>query len=157
MECKQASETLCKWDIQGKEIWQQDLPHFLHSHNNSHYKRKGGRGWFRPADWTCAVHMQSACSIFACNGCIQGAYQILVNMTSGGSRLLGGVSANLFLSGSTVTVPSWRCGLLFHDITHVFPEHGTVSEVKISVHDICRAWSHCKHMTYMTVTKLSDE
>ena len=30
-------------------------------------------------------------------------------------------------------------------------------KLKIPIHDICRAWSHCKDMTYMTVTKLSDE
>ena len=50
--------------------------------------------------------------------CVQGAYGILVNPSSGGSRPLGGFYTNLFLSGSTVTVtaPSWKVWLPFHDV-----------------------------------------
>ena len=45
--------------------------------------------------------------------CVEGAYQILVNPTSGDSRSLGGISTNLFLSLSIVTLPSWWHGFLF--------------------------------------------
>ena len=46
------------------------------------------------------------------DGCILGTYRILVNPTSGGLRPLGGIPTNLYLSESTVTGPSWRCGFL---------------------------------------------
>jgi len=72
----------------------------------------GGAGSDLPiihAQFTCKTHVP----FFACDGCLQGAYRILVNMTSGGSRPLGEISANLFLSVSSITVPSWRCGFLF--------------------------------------------
>ena len=47
-------------------------------------------------------------SLFAVGGCVWSAYRILVNLTSGGSRPLGGISTNLFWSISTITVPLWR-------------------------------------------------
>jgi len=55
------------------------------------------------------AHAQFTCKrillLFAYDGCIQGAFQILVNPTSGGSQLLGGILTNLYLSVSSVTVP----------------------------------------------------
>jgi len=67
----------------------------------------------------CAnAHAQFTCKrilpLFDYDGCIRGAYHILVNPTSGGSQLLRGISTNLLLSISTVTVPSWRRSFLFH-------------------------------------------
>jgi len=50
--------------------------------------------------------------LFAYDGCIRAAYQILVNLTSSGSQQLGGVPTKLYLSVSTITVPSWKCGFL---------------------------------------------
>jgi len=46
----------------------------------------------------------------AYDDCVRSTYRILVNSTSGSSRPLGGIPINLYLSVSTVTVPSWRCG-----------------------------------------------
>ena len=83
-------------------------------------------------------HAQFTCNhilpIFACGGCIQGAYRILVNPTSGGSRPLGGIPTNLYLSVSTVTVPSWRRGFLSWCVEYVSSEH--YCQLKFSVHDI---------------------
>jgi len=59
-----------------------------------------------------AVHMQSHFGLFTYGGCIRGAYQTLVILTSGGSQLLGGIPTNLYLSLSTVTVTLWRRGFL---------------------------------------------
>ena len=64
------------------------------------------------------VHAQFTCRhilpIFADGGCVRVAYRILVSPTSGGSRPLGGISISLYLSVSTITVPSWRRGF-FND------------------------------------------
>jgi len=43
---------------------------------------------------------------------LMSAYQILVNLTSGAWWPLGGIPTNLYLSVSTVTVPSWRRGFI---------------------------------------------
>jgi len=45
--------------------------------------------------------------------CVRGAHRFLVNPSSGGSQPPGRISTKLFLSRSTVTVPSWGCGFLF--------------------------------------------
>jgi len=63
----------------------------------------------------CAVHMQTNFTTLCYDGCVRGAYRILVNLTSGGSQPLGGIPANLYLSVSTVPVP--RGGMTsFHDV-----------------------------------------
>ena len=60
--------------------------------------------------FACKMHVPFAVSIW-------GACRILVNPSSGGWRLLGGISTNLFLSRSTVTVPSQRCCFYFYLMT----------------------------------------
>ena len=64
---------------------------------------------------------------------------ILVNPSFGDSPLLGGISTNLFLYVSTMTVPSWRRGFLFMTFrTGILRTWLTVSvsEAEISVHDM---------------------
>ena len=65
---------------------------------------------------------------------------------SGGSPLLGGISTNLFLSRFVVTVP-WH-------VENLSSQHKlliiSVSKAELFVHDTCRMWSHCKHVTCMT-------
>lgn len=55
------------------------------------------------------AHSQFMCKarvpFFACNGCTQYAYRILVTLSSGGSQLLGKNSTNLLLSKSML----WLC------------------------------------------------
>ena len=62
------------------------------------------------------AHAQFTCKrivpLFAYDGCVRGAFRILVNPTSGGSQPLGGIFTYLYLSVSSVTVPSWRRGFL---------------------------------------------
>ena len=79
------------------------------------------------------------------DGCVRGAFQILVNPTSGGSRLLGGILTNMYLSVSSVTVPLWRRGFPSWHVEDVYPQNITV-RLKFSVHDICKLWSHCSHL-----------
>ena len=63
--------------------------------------------------------------LFAFDGCVQDAYRILVNPTSGGSRLLREIPTNLYLSISTVTLPLWRRDS-FHDVYNTYPQNITV-------------------------------
>ena len=64
--------------------------------------------------------------LFACDGCIRGTYQILVNPTFGGSQPLGGIFTNLYLSVIIVIVPSWRHGFL---VKYLPSEHYCQAEV----------------------------
>ena len=79
------------------------------------------------------MHAQLTCKhilpLFADGGCVRGAYRILVNPTSGGSQPLGGIPTNLYLSVSTVTVPSWRRGFLSWCVEYVSSEHYCQAEV----------------------------
>jgi len=56
------------------------------------------------------VCMQAHFAYFACCGCIQVAYWIIVNLLYSGSPQLGGI---YIMPGSIVIMPSCRCGFLF--------------------------------------------
>jgi len=72
----------------------------------------------------CAVHMLTRfTTLCLSDGCVRGAYRILVNPTSGGSRPLGGIPTNLYLSVGLSTVPSWRRGFLSWRAEHVSSKH----------------------------------
>ena len=64
-------------------------------------------------------HANAFCHSLTYNGCVWGGYRILVNPISGGSRPLGGIPTNLYLSVSTITVPSWRRGFLSWPVEYV--------------------------------------
>ena len=70
-----------------------------------------------------AYYMSVSLFSYMCDGCILGAYQILVNPTSGGSPPLGGILTNLYLFVYSVTVPSWGCGFLSWHGEYVSSEH----------------------------------
>jgi len=77
--------------------------------------------------------------------------RILVNLTSGGLRPLEGIpDINLYVSVSTVTVPSWKHGFLSRHgflswcVEYMYLQNITV-RLKFSVQDICPLWSHCSH------------
>ena len=71
------------------------------------------------------VHAQFTCKrilpLLAYDGCIRGTYQILVNPTSSGSQLLGGIS--------TMTLSTWRHGFLSGCVEYVSSEHYFQAEV----------------------------
>jgi len=119
------------------------------------------------AYYACAVHMQThfttLCLWWLCSRC----YQIPVNLISGGSPPLGGISINLFLSISTITVPLWRrklpswaqnliwncyyCQLLPNIHTHTHTHTHTQclnaswdAEYGLSGH--LRPWGSCHHV-----------
>ena len=83
-------------------------------------------------------------------------YRILVNLTSGGSQPLGGIPINLYLSISTVTVPSW-CGFLSWCVEYVSSKCYCHAEVFCSRHANCGAIAVIASMTYMTIVELFDE
>jgi len=107
-----------------------------------HFEATKGQGSDMPIVHACAVHMQTHVLSFTCDCCTGGACGILLNLSSGDSWTQWGNSTNLFLSGFVITVPSWM-----HDFL----------SSKYSIYDMCRKYSHCKHMTYMTIIKLSGE
>ena len=84
-----------------------------------------------------AVHMQMHVPFFACDGCIRGTCGILLNLSSGGSWLQGGISTNLFLSGFTVTVPTRTRGIPF--IKHDFQNNYYWLEL-LSVAEVLYWW-----------------
>jgi len=79
--------------------------------------------------------------LFDYDGCIWGAYRILVNLTSGSSWPLGGISTNLYLSVSTVSVPSWRHGFLFMT-SRTFILRTLLSHWNFLFSEL---WSHCSY------------
>ena len=104
------------------------------------------------------AHVQFTCKcivpLFAYDGCIRGAYRILVNPTSGDSRPLRGISTKLYLSISTVTVPSWRHGILSE---YVSSEHYCQAEVFCSWYMQVVEPLVIASTTYMTIVDLFDE
>ena len=81
-----------------------------------------------------------------------------------GSRLLGGIPTNLYLSVSTVTVPSWRRGFLprrgFFSwrVEYVSSEHYCQAEVFCSGYmqiveplQSLQHWSRHQHLYWMTI------
>ena len=89
----------------------------------------------------CIAHAQFTCKcILPLFGFVRGAYWILVNLISGGSWPLVGISTNLFLSVSTVTVTSWRHGFLSMTCRTCTLLSGWSFLLMI-----CKLWSHCSY------------
>ena len=76
--------------------------------------------------------------LFAYDGCVRGAFRILVNPTPGDSQPLGGIFTNLYLSASSVTVPSWRRGFLSWHVENV-----SMTSLYVSSEHHCQAEVFC--------------
>jgi len=90
---------------------------------------------------SCSLYTHTHFVFFAWDGCIWGTYWISVNLLSGGLTLLGGISTNLFLFRSIITLPSWRYGFFSQHIVHdiVSYQHfwATITvRLKFSVRDV---------------------
>ena len=58
---------------------------------------------------------------------------------------LGRIPTNLYLSVSTVTVPSWRCGFLSWRV-EMYPQNINVPGwCFLFMLRVCKLWSHCSH------------
>ena len=96
-------------------------------------------------------------------------FRILVNPTTGGSRPLGGILTNLYLSISSVTVPSWRWrrGFLSWRVENVSMTYRIcILRASLSVWSFlfmiilyanCGAILAITSTTYMTTVELFDE
>jgi len=98
------------------------------------------------APHACAVYMQHMLHSLLEVVVVEVLTESLSIPLSSGSPLLGRISTNLFLSRFVVTVP-WHVETLSsqHQLLII-----SVSKAELFVHDTCRMWSHCKHVTCMT-------
>ena len=115
------------------------------------------------------AHAQFACKrilpLFAYDDCIRGAFRILVNPMTGGSQPLGGILTNLYLSVSSVTVPSWRRGFLAWHVENVSVTYRIcILRTSLSgwsflfmMYANCGAIAVITSTTYMTIVELFGE